>query len=230
MFSLDPIVKSLTDALLVIADLFIRFFQWLSALFGLDSEQPPSPESRERILRAWITILLFSIVAVILVENEFLNLIVLQRKVSLLKDLNEIANNGVKSNSELEPIYNDLVQQFTHGKVNTVNSYSSIILSSLNSFISTPLFEFKFLSGAALGLVLIIWALRMHAEKSEKLQTLRGALLVTLVFGVIGASLPLNLNNAAINLFRNFLILFGVQLVVLLFIGSRNRPSSETTN
>jgi hypothetical protein len=130
----------------------------------------------------------------------------LERKVSLLKELNSLAQNNVTQNSDLSPIYHNLVGELAQ--------------RSSSPLIFTPSFAvvvWKFFSGASVSFVLLVLALLVGARPDDQDitldQSMTGFVLLGLFFGFIGVFLPF------ISPLWNYLGFPLTQVLLFFFIG-----------
>lgn len=136
--------------------------------------------------RGWKIVSILFVLALVswLVEAQF-DLVLfwnLERKVSLLKELNSLAQNGVTKSSDLNPIYQNLAKELARiGAPPILTSSFSIGF-------------FKFVSGAFFWFAFLALALFVGAKPDDKAITLddsmTGLVMLGLFFGVVGVILP----------------------------------------
>lgn len=131
----------------------------------------------------------------------------LERRISLVAQLNQLAKDDIASNSELSPIYTELTQEILNRKV---------VPMEFPNF--TTLVLYKFLTGASFGLLFLIISLLYRRPKATQ-----GALWVALFFGIFAIFIPV-----LGSLWINFTVLMIGQLLLLLALppktDSHNTP------
>jgi len=104
-----------------------------------------------------------------------------ERKITLLKELNSLAKDGISQDSELSPIYNEIVAELTTYKIHSIPQLSDLKFERV----------WKFVSGAFLGLAVAIAGLGDRSKPGKKWKsTVSGGVFVGIVLGVIGIFLP----------------------------------------
>jgi hypothetical protein len=129
----------------------------------------------------------------------------LERKVSLLSQLNRLAKDSAIQSGELSPIYNELIQEILNRKV-----------SPMEFPLITTLVLYKFLTGASFGLLFLFIGLLNRRPKA-----MQGALLVATFFGLIAIFIPI-----FGSIWINLIILMVVQLLLLVAFASKKDPPS----
>lgn len=171
-----------------------------------------------RRLLFWIFVISLAITTIISVENTtgYAYFSRMERKVSILKDLNELAQDGITSNQELSPIYHDTVSELETYQIKPL-SFSQF-LSSLNSLTLNIPEEFgKFISGGLLGFMVAIagWVDRKKGGE-EWSSTFFGGLILGIIFGFIGAAIPIIYNP-----WINYIGFPLIQTIVILFFSRK---------
>lgn len=108
----------------------------------------------------------------------------LERKISLLTQLNKLAKDDVALNNELSPIYSDLSEELLNRKV-----------IPMEFPIITTLVLQKFLTGASFGLLFLVIGFFFRRPKA-----MRGAFIVSLFFGIVAIFVPIIFGSIWINL------------------------------
>jgi hypothetical protein len=135
----------------------------------------------------------------------------LERKVSLLKELNSLAQDNISQNSDLNPIYQNLVAELARSGAPPILAPSFAIGLA------------KFFSGASIWFILLMFALFLGAKPNDKSisrdDSMTGLVMLGLFFGVINVVLPF------ISPLYNYLgfPLVQVALVVIAYWWSRRR-------
>lgn len=130
----------------------------------------------------------------------------LERKISLLDQLNKLAENNVTGNKDLNPIYSEISSEVLNRKVTPME------LPTI-----TTLVLYKFLTGATFGLLFLFIGLF-----SKRPKAMQGALLVALFFGIVAIFVPV-LGSLWINL----IVLMVGQLFLLVSLAP-NKNSHNT--
>lgn len=225
MEGVDGIIKILINGLVTITSPILK--KWDNNLRFFNSRKKPSTQnSGDNMLRGWITTILFIAVLFIVIRFKFVYLIALQLRVNILGDLSEIAQKDDVLRKELIPLYEGILHDLSKGRVSSMEIFNpSILVTYIQSFLLNPLL-WKFVSGAGLGIILILWTMFANRKRKERIEAFRGATLITLIFGVIGLLVPIFFPSMglALNILINFVILLFLQLFILLWIG-RNRLS-----
>ncbi len=225
MEGVDGIIKILINGLVTITSPILK--KWDESFKFINSRKNQSTQnSRDKMLRGWITTILFIAVLFIIIRFKFVYLIALQLRVNILGDLSEIAQKDDVLRKDLIPLYEGILQDLSKGRVSSMEIFNlSILVTYLQTFILSPLL-WKFVSGAGLGIILILWTIFANRKRKERIEAFRGATLITFIFGVIGLLIPIFFPSIslALNILINFVILLIIQLIILLWIG-RNRLS-----
>lgn len=119
----------------------------------------------------------------------------MERKISLLKSLNELAQNGIANNSELSPIYHELVAELASYKVEPLSIKQ--ITSALNTLsLHIPEWLGKFVSGGLLGFLVALSGLAERKKGSDRWSSLvLGGLFFGILAGLVGIIIPTIYNN-----------------------------------
>jgi hypothetical protein len=136
--------------------------------------------------RGWkiVSVLFFVALSFWFLETQFglVSFWNLQRRVSLLKELNALAQNHVTQNSNLNPIYEKLV-----GELGRRGAPPILTPSSAVAF-------WKFFTGACFWFVLLVLGLLLGIEPDDPGitldQSMTGIVMLGLFFGIIGVFLP----------------------------------------
>jgi hypothetical protein len=148
-------------------------FEGLTNLVTLIIE---SISKRKRLLAFVFFLIVFSLIFLYFESHtRLIYYSSLERKISLVNQLNELAKDDIALNTELNPIYSELSKELLDRKV-TPMEFPTI----------TTLILYKFLTGASFGLLFLLIGLLYRRPKA-----MQGALLVALFFGIVGIFFPI---------------------------------------
>ncbi len=149
-------------------------------------------EFNYRKLLFWVFILVISVAILITFENYtgYAYFSRMERKVAILKSLNELAKDDISSRTELNLIYQDTISELKSYKVETFSL--SDFFSGFGIVIPQIPSEFrKFISGGFLGFMVAIAGLVDKRKGNEKWNsTFMSGLVFGISFGFIGAVIP----------------------------------------
>lgn len=119
----------------------------------------------------------------------------LQTRISLLHDLNSLAQEGVTEKPELAPIYAQLVDELADRQYLSLTTSASVLGENLRALVRTGLSSelfWKIFAGSLLGL-LVAWSGRNDLKKGKEgaQNTIYGGLFFAVVGGLIGLFLPI---------------------------------------
>jgi hypothetical protein len=150
-------------------------------------------------------------------QTNFLYFWYLHNRVSILKDLNELAQAGITQNPELAPLYEEMVTELAERRYLSVRGTILVIVSNLSDALSSIAF-WKFLSGGLWGFVFMLAGIVGWAGSGrDKRNVILGALVFGLFMGVIGIILPFH------SPLVNFILFPVLQMVVLTLYGKRRQ-------
>jgi hypothetical protein len=135
----------------------------------------------------------------------------LEKKISLLKELNALANDGISTNSDLQEAYQQTILELTKRKVNPLD-IPPIIFIDKTIFLETSI---KIFSSISVGLLFLIGSITGAIPSDNKSLAIFTSILIGFLFGCIGIVLPI--------IYRPWVNYVGfpvVQLLLLLFLGS----------
>ncbi|MCL4272918.1 MAG: hypothetical protein KJZ77_03535 [Anaerolineales bacterium] len=167
------------------------------------------------IYSLFLAILLICSIMVVFVYERVTNHIFLtsiERKVAVL---NQLAETGILSKSDLKPLYRDIAKDLSESEVVMINGDSAWFYFSVISIVFSGI-SIKFLSGATLGLVFFIVA--FFSSRNGKKEVMIGSFRLLLFFGILGIIISTWLSPLI-----TFALLTIVQLVYLIFIGRRSQ-------
>ena len=175
-------------------------------------------EFNYRRLLFWVFIIFAFITGLVIFENltGYAYFSRMERKVSILKSLNELSQDDIASKPELNTIYQDTISELKAYKIEPLSFFG--ILSNLGSNIPHIPSEFgKFISGGFLGFMVAIAGLVDRNKGGEKWSsTFWGGLVFGIIMGLIGAIIP-----TVYNLWVNYIGFPILQIVLVLFFSSR---------
>lgn len=149
-------------------------------------------EFNYRKLLFWVFILFIIVATLITFENltGYAYFSRMERKVAILKSLNDLAKDDISSKPELNSIYQDTISELKSYKVETFSL--SGFFSGFGIVIPQIPSEFwKFISGGFLGFMVAIAGLVDKRKGNEKWgSTFMGGLVFGILFGIIGAVIP----------------------------------------
>ncbi|GEM_PF-6046459 len=134
----------------------------------------------------------------------------LERKITLLSQLNQLSKEGVKLDGELSSIYYEISQELLESKV-TPMAFPPI----------TILVFYKFLTGASFGFLFLLIGLFYKRPKA-----MQGALIVSLFFGIIAIFLPILFGSIWFNL---LFLMIGQLLLLLAFSPKKDEHNTSRT-
>lgn len=145
-----------------------------------------------RRLLFWIFLILAIVTGFIVFENftGYVYFSKMEKKVSILNTLNELAKDDITSKPELNSIFQDTVSELKSYQVKPL-SFSGFF-SGFGITIPVIPYEFwKFISGGFLGFMVAIAGLVDKRKGNQKWgSTFMGGLVFGILFGIIGAVIP----------------------------------------
>ena len=146
----------------------------------------------------------------------------LERKIALLKELQDIASQGIETRHELYPIYESVVNELAEYEVRVA---AIPWLPSVN--LGDPVIWGKAISGASVWILFLVIGVSSDVQKNGKLTgTTIGVgivvLMIAALFAWLGTLIPTILNP-----WVNYIGFPVVQAVVLYLLGRKKKPPKE---
>lgn len=135
----------------------------------------------------------------------------MEKKVSLLKELHSLAQEGINQSDELNPIYQETLAELAAYKVHFF-SFSRI---------TNPEGFWKFLAGGSVGFLLVASGLLKKVDKWEAVVI--GGLVIAATLGTVGVLIP-NLWSPWVNC----VAYLGLEFIILLAFGRRSKKTKKT--
>ncbi len=142
-----------------------------------------------RRLLAWLFFLAFVVIIIFMIEDlsGFIFFAAMEKKISLLKELNSLAQAGGTQDPNLKPLFQELLSQIASYKIQPL---SSLILPAM-TWISENESIWKFLSGA---LILVVLAITQRTNSNEGIREWSLGFLFLfipgIIMGIIGVLIP----------------------------------------
>ena len=175
----------------------------------------------------WLAVLLSLIViGLALAEYEHLTgyfyFTRLERKVALLRELHDIASQGISTHRELYPIYQSAVDELAKYEVRV-----PVLPWFSSANLGDPVIWGKATSGALVWILILIIGISSDVKKAGKVSaTTIGVgivvLMIAALFAWLGTLVPTILNP-----WVNYIGFPAVQIVVLYLLGRKKKPSGE---
>lgn len=168
-----------------VANLIITFINWVKKNY-----KKPS---------LWITAVLFVILVFWLIpyiDSNFFYYDRMEKRVSILQQLTELDQQKISSNAVLQNEYEDILNDIEVQEERMVSSIITNISNSINAVFKVKPQEssewLKFLSGAALCLLLAFLMLFMKtfSSRKEKITSIVMFIIFALILGTISANIP----------------------------------------
>ena len=142
----------------------------------------------------------------------------LERKITLLKELQSIANADINKHPELESIYEHATSELANFEIRPASSYIPSIK------IGNPISLGKAISGALFWIILLVYGIVSEIQKNGKITGMVIGLgifllLVALLFAWIGTLIP-----TIFNPWVNYLLFPLIQLGLLVFLTRKKKP------
>lgn len=179
-----------------------------------------------RLPLRWIAVLVLLMVVVLTLAwfehlTGYFYFTRLERKVALLRELSDIASQGIDSRHELYPIYQSAVSELAEYQVK-----SGVVPWVSSIRIGDPEVWGKAISGASIWILFLIIGVSDDVQKAGKLTgTTIGVgivlLMIAALFGWLGTLIPTVLNP-----WVNYIGFPAVQAVVLYLLGRKKKPPS----
>lgn len=148
----------------------------------------------------------------------------LERKILLLKELQQVANSGIQSNPELYPVYKDTANELAAVNLQTP-LFTGLSIFTLNDTVGVTVG--KAIGGASLWIIILLSTLSSNREKGKKsfrenFDSISGMLFISALFGWVGTMIP-TFYNPWVNY-----VGFPLLQVIVLFIFSWKAPVPKT--
>lgn len=120
----------------------------------------------------------------------------MEKRISILQQMTELDSEKISSNEVLQKEYEDILNDIQDQEERMESSIVTNISDAINNIFMTKPQEgnvwFKFLSGAALSLIiaLCIPFMNTFSSKKQKITALILVLIIALILGIIGAIIP----------------------------------------
>lgn len=138
----------------------------------------------------------------------------LDKKISLLKSLNELEKDGIKSHPELSKVYEQTIIELS---LHQITPFTIPPIRFPDTLMVNEFTFYKALSGAFVGILFFFIALLF--VRDGKREVLKGAIIVAVAFGLLGAALP-TINPPIVN----FIGLPIVEIIALYLYGGWRTP------
>jgi hypothetical protein len=175
-------------------------------------------EFNYRRLLFWVFVVLAIVTGLVVFENltGYAYFSRMERKVSILKSLNELAHDDISSKPELNAIYQDVISELEAYQIKPL-SFTGFF-SNFGSVIPQMPSEFwKFISGGFLGFIVAIAGLVDRRQGNERWSSIFwGGLVFGILMGLIGIFIP-----KIYNLWVNYIGFPVIQIAVILLLSRK---------
>ncbi len=183
-------------------------------------------EFNYRKLLFWVFIILAIITGLVIFENltDYAYFSRMERKVYILKNLNELAKDDISSKPELNSIYQDVVSELESYQIEPFSF--SRAFSNFGSIIPKMPSEFwKYISGGFLGFIVAIAGFVDRKKGNEKWSSIFwGGLVFGMLMGLIGVFIP-----KIYNIWINYIGFPVLQIVAILLFSRKVAKKQEMT-